>query len=115
MTDDIDDVDDADELPAAAGGFAADYPEVWAEYADLGERCAEAGPLDGETKRLVKLALAAGEGSEGAVHSHVRRALEEGVEPDALRHVAVLAIPTLGFPQAMAILTWIDDLVDESA
>ena len=73
----------------------------------------QAGPIDGETKRLVKLAVAAGSESEGAVHSHVRRALDEGVDPEALRHVALLSIPTVGFPKAMATLTWIDDLVDE--
>ncbi|MGQ3330542.1 carboxymuconolactone decarboxylase family protein [Halorubrum sp. FL23] len=106
-------IQDTDELPSTASDLAADHPDVWNEYADLGKACSEAGPIDGEEKRLVKLALAAGSESEGAVHSHVRRALEEGVEPEALRHVALLAVPTLGFPKAMAVLTWIDDLVDE--
>jgi len=62
---------------------------------------------------LVKLALAAASESEGAVHSHVRRALDEGIDPNTLRHVAILSIPTLGFPKAMATLTWIDDLAQE--
>ena len=109
-----DTVEDTDELPSTAGEVAEEYPEVWEAYAGLGEACSEAGPVDDETKRLIKLALAAGSESEGAVHSHVRRALEEGVDPETLRHVAVLAIPTLGFPKAIATLTWIDDLVDEA-
>ena len=46
-------------------------------YAALGKACSQAGPIDGRTARLVKLALAVGALSEGAVHSH-RRALEEG-------------------------------------
>jgi len=108
-----DTVEDTDELPSTAGELADKYPEIWEQYSGLGEACSDAGPIDGETKRLVKLALAAGSESEGAVHSHVRRALDEGVDPDALRHVALLSIPTLGFPKAMATLTWIDDLVDE--
>ena len=108
-----DQISDPDELPSTAGELAEDYPDVWDGYAELGKACSEAGPVDGETKRLVKLALAAGNGSEGAVHSHVRRALDEGVDPEALRHVALLSIPTLGFPQAMAVLTWIDDLAEE--
>ncbi|MBP1923762.1 alkylhydroperoxidase/carboxymuconolactone decarboxylase family protein YurZ [Halorubrum alkaliphilum] len=108
-----DQISDPGELPSTAGELAEDYPDVWDRYAELGKACSEAGPIDGETKRLVKLALAAGNGSEGAVHSHVRRALDEGVDPDALRHVALLSIPTLGFPQAVAVLTWIDDLVEE--
>ncbi len=108
-----DQVDDPEELPSTAGEFAQQYPDVWEQYSGLGKACSAAGPLDDETKRLVKLALAAGSESEGAVHSHVRRALEEGVDPDTLRHVAILSIPTLGFPKAMATLTWIDDLTDE--
>ena len=109
-----DQVEDAEELPSTAGSFAESYPGVWEEYSELGKACAEAGPVDDETKRLVKLALAVGSESEGAVHSHVRRALEEGVDPETLRHVAVLSIPTLGFPKAMAALTWIDDLADDA-
>lgn len=107
-----DEIDDPDELPASAGTLANDYPDVWDSYADLGAACSAAGPIDGETKRLVKLALAVGAQSEGAVHSHVRRGLEEGIDPETLQHVAVLGIPTLGFPQAVAARSWISDLTD---
>ena len=107
-----DNPDDPEELPAAAGRVAAEYPDTWDAYTELGKACSEAGPIDGETKRLVKLALAVGTQSEGAVHSHVRRGLDEGVDPEALRHVAILAAPTMGFPKAVAALTWIDDLAD---
>jgi alkylhydroperoxidase/carboxymuconolactone decarboxylase family protein YurZ len=103
---------DKDELPAAAGQVAQAFPEVWRAFAALGAACAEAGPVDGEALRLVKLALAMGAGSEGGVHSHCRRALEEGVPPAALKQVALLAIPTLGFPRAVAALTWIEDITD---
>ncbi len=110
----VDDVDDpSEELPATAGEFAEAYPDVWEAYSDLGEAAAGAGPIDDETKRLVKLGLAVASQSEGAVHSHVRRGLEEGIEPAALKQVAILAIPTVGFPQAMAALSWIEDLTDE--
>ena len=102
-----------DELPGAAGEVADDYPEVWAAYQRLGEACANAGPLDEGTIRLIKVALAMGAGSEGAVHSHVRRALDEGIDPESLRHVSILGITTLGFPRAMAALTWVDDILDE--
>jgi alkylhydroperoxidase/carboxymuconolactone decarboxylase family protein YurZ len=106
----VDSVDNPEELPSVASKLAEQYPDVWEEYADLGKACSEAGPLDDDTKRLVKLGLAVGAQSEGAVHSHVRRALEEGVDPEELRHVAILSIPTIGFPKAMAALTWIEDL-----
>jgi len=106
------DIGDPEELPSSAGEFASEHPDVWSAYADLGAACSAAGPLDDETKRLVKLALAVGAQSEGAVHSHVRRGLDEGVDPEALEHVAALAIPTLGFPQAIAARSWITDLTD---
>lgn len=106
------DVEDAEELPSVVSGLADEYPAVWEQYSELGKACSESGPLDGDTKRLVKLALAVGAQSEGAVHSHVRRGLEEGVDPAALQHVAVLGIPTIGFPKSMAAMTWIEDLTE---
>lgn len=99
------------EMPETPSQFARDHPAVWEAYADLGGAASAAGPLEGERKRLVKLALAIGTQSEGAVHSHVRRGLEEGLDPAAMRQVAILSIPTIGFPAAMAALSWIDDLV----
>ena len=84
---------------APAGQVAQAYPELYRAYAALGEACAQAGPIEGQTLRLVKLALAIGAGSEGGVHSHCRQALEEGVATEALKQVALLAIPTLGFPE----------------
>ena len=99
-------------LPAAAGEVAQAYPGIWRAYAALGAACAGAGPVEGEALRLVKLALAIGAASEGAVHSHCRRALEDGVPAAALKQVALLAIPTLGFPRAIAALTWVEDITD---
>lgn len=108
-----DQLTDIDELPSAPKDLAEDHPEVWEAYAALGQAGAEAGPVTGETKRLVKLGIAIGVQSEGAVHSHVRRGLDEGIAPEAMKHVAILSIPTLGFPQAVAALSWIQDLTDE--
>ena len=99
------------ELPSGAGRLADRHSKVWAAYEQLGEAVAQAGPLDAKTRRLVKLALAIGCSSEGAVHSHVRRAVSEGVKPDELRQVMLLAIPTLGLPSAVKALTWIDDII----
>jgi alkylhydroperoxidase/carboxymuconolactone decarboxylase family protein YurZ len=103
-----------DELPSGAGDLARKYPAIWQAYSGLGEACADAGPIDGKARRLVKLALAIGALSEGAVHSHVRRALNEGISKEEIKHVALLAIPTLGFPQGVRVLTWIEDITDEA-
>ena len=98
------------QLPATAGEIADRHPDLWAAYSALGEAAANAGPLTERERRLVKLALAMGVASEGGVHSHVRRADAEGIEAAALEQVALLAIPTLGFPRAAAAYTWIRDL-----
>jgi hypothetical protein len=58
----------------------------------------------------VKLALAIGAGSEGPVHSHVRRGVDEGISAAEMQYVALLAIPTLGLPNAIGGMTWIDGL-----
>ncbi len=100
-------------LPAAAGQVAESHPELYRAYAALGAACAASGPIDPAAQRLVKLALAIGAGSEGGVHSHARRGLAEGIAPAALKQVALLAIPTLGFPRAVAALTWIEDVTGE--
>ncbi len=99
-----------DELPSGASNGARVYPAVWQAYAALGKACTGAGPIDGRTARLLKLALAIGASSEGAVHSHARRALGEGISAAELKQVAILAIPTIGFPQAVKGLTWIEDI-----
>lgn len=101
-------------LPRQAGRLAREYPDLWEAYSRLGKACSEAGPLQGREARLVKLALAAGAGLEGGVHSHVRRALEEGVAPAAIRHVALLGVTTLGFPRAVAVMSWVEDILKDS-
>jgi len=102
-----------EDLPGSANDVATNHPDVWDAYSDLGAACADAGPIDDDTKRLVKLALAIGAGSEGATHSHARRARDEGIDPDALEHVAMLAIPTIGFPKAIAGKTWVEDVTED--
>jgi alkylhydroperoxidase/carboxymuconolactone decarboxylase family protein YurZ len=102
--------DGAQNLPAGAAEIARAHPDVWRAYQQLGEACAEAGPLDAKTLRLVKLAIAVGAESEGAVHSHTRRALRAGLSQEELLHVAVLAIPSLGLAKAVKARTWIEDI-----
>jgi alkylhydroperoxidase/carboxymuconolactone decarboxylase family protein YurZ len=96
-------------LPPIVEALARAHPELWEAYNRLGHAAAEAGPLDAKTERLVKLAIAVGAGREGAVHSHVRRGQGAGLTGDELRHVALLAITTIGWPAAVAALTWIED------
>jgi len=98
-------------MPRTASDLAEDHPEIWRAYAALGKATADAGPLSDRERRLVKLALAVGAGTEGAVHSHARRARADGIADAAIRQVALLAIGPLGLPAASAARTWIDDML----
>ena len=98
------------ELPGTAGQVARERPELWRAFQALGAEVGKAGPLSEREQRLVNLALAIGGDSEGATHSHARRALAEGLTEGDLDHVAFLAITTLGWPQAVRGLTWVRDV-----
>jgi alkylhydroperoxidase/carboxymuconolactone decarboxylase family protein YurZ len=97
-------------LPDAALHMAREHSEVWEAFQNLGEKASRAGPLDGRTRRLIHLAVAIAVGSEGATHSHARRAGSEGIKPEELEHVAMLAITAVGWSQAMRGLTWVRDV-----
>jgi 4-carboxymuconolactone decarboxylase len=99
------------QLPQPFQRFRRDHPGVARAYEAFGEACAEAGPLDSKTRELVKLGMAIGGRLEGAVHSHVRRALDAGAAPEEVRHVVTLAAPTLGFPTTVAAQTWVEDVL----
>ncbi|RME47409.1 MAG: carboxymuconolactone decarboxylase family protein [Caldilineae bacterium] len=99
------------QLPKPYREFQDHFPEVWQAYDRLGATVHGAGPLDERSRALVKLAMAIGAQQEGAVHAHVRKALEAGLSAAEIRHVALLTIPTLGFPATMAALTWVEDVL----
>jgi 4-carboxymuconolactone decarboxylase len=102
-------------LPAAHQRFQERYPDIWKAYDQLGAAVHHAGPLGEKTRELVKLGIAIGNQSEGAVHSHTHKALDEGAAPDEIRQVVLLSIPTIGLPNMMAALTWVDDILEEKA
>jgi alkylhydroperoxidase/carboxymuconolactone decarboxylase family protein YurZ len=103
----------AEKLPEIIEGIRAEHHEVWDAYTALGDAAAAAGPLDKRSQRLVKLALAIGAREEGAVHSHARRALRQGLSREELLHVAYLGITTLGWPHATAGRSWILDVLEQ--
>ncbi|MFQ5600451.1 MAG: carboxymuconolactone decarboxylase family protein [Candidatus Krumholzibacteriia bacterium] len=103
----------SEKLPNVIEGIRAERPEVWDSYTALGDATAAAGPLDDRTRRLVKLALALGAREQGAVHSHARRGLRQGITREEMLHVAFLGVTTLGWPHATAGRSWILDVVDK--
>ena len=98
--------------PESYSRFQENYAEVWRAYDGLGAAVHAAGPLDEKQRAMVKLGLAIGSQHEGAVHAHVRKALEAGLSPDEIRHAVLLSVTTLGFPAMMAALTWAEDVLE---
>ena len=101
-------------LPETASTIAQEHTALWRAFQQLGKEASHAGPLDGRTARLVHLAFAIAADSEGATHSHVRRALAEGIGAEELDHVALLAVTTMGWPKAMKGLSWVRDVTQAS-
>lgn len=88
------------------------YPEIMSAMNDLGTTIRSSGPLDEKTTHLIQLAAAAANNSEGAVHSHARRAFEAGATSAEIYHTILLLIPTCGFPRAMAAVSWCRDIIE---
>jgi len=101
----------SEHIPPVYAAYRDRFAEVAAATDALGAATAAAGPLDDREQRLIKLGIAIGALAEGAVRSNVRKALDLGIDPAELHHVAMLAITTAGFPTAMAGLQWIDDVI----
>ena len=99
-----------DNKPGFYVNLTKHHPEFIAAVEALGHAVRGSGPLDSKALHLVQLAAAAAIRSEGAVHSHVRRALEEGVTPDEIRHAVIALTSTIGFPNVTASLSWCEDV-----
>ena len=87
------------------------HPEFIAAVENLGITVKKEGPIDAKTANLIQLAVAAASQSEGSVHSHTRRSLEAGATKEEIYHAIILLTSTIGFPRAMAALSWADDVI----
>lgn len=101
------------ELPRPFRRFLSRYPAVEKAHMELSLAVNREGPLDARSRRLVRLGIAIGQQSPGAVTSQVRRALEDGIPPEEVRHAALLALPTLGFPPMIAALDWVEAALEQ--
>lgn len=105
----------ADEyLPPAYHALRDRYPAVLQAWDHLAEATHGAGPLSARDAHLVQLGIAIGAQSPGGVRSHARRALAEGLAPEALLQAAVLAFTTAGITTASAAFGWINEVLEES-
>jgi 4-carboxymuconolactone decarboxylase len=103
--------DMTDYLPEIYAEFQERFPDVAEAQGTLAQVIRARTPFDDRTDRLIKLALAVGAQSQGAVRSNVRKALGHGVTVEELRALALQAITTCGFPTAVAALQWIDEVL----
>lgn len=102
-----------EKLPSRYLKFFEQFPSVGKSYRNLSDSVVEAGPLDKKSQALVKLGIAIGAKMEGAVHSHARKCLAAGATAAEIRHAALQATTTIGFPSMMAALSWIDDVLGD--
>jgi len=96
--------------PRAHEAFVTRFPELGRAW-DLARKAGQGGPIDEKAVHLVKLGVAFGALREGAVHSSVRKALAAGVSADEIHQVIALCATTIGFPAAVAVYTWVVDLL----
>jgi AhpD family alkylhydroperoxidase len=101
-------------IPKNHRSIARQYPRFMAALDALGVAAASAGPLTEKTRNLVQIGAAAAIRSEGAVHSHTRRALAAGATPEEVQHAVIAATSTIGFPNAMAALSWVSDVTGKA-
>ena len=91
-----------------------EHPAFFDAWDAVGNAVRAAGPIDKKTAHLVQLAASAAIRSEGAVHSHVRRALEAGATPGEICQALMLTAPTIGFPNVIAALSWAEDVLTQT-
>lgn len=107
------DIPEEGELPPHYVSIRKRFTEYGKVLGELGQVVKESGPLDNKTSELIQLAAAATLRSEGAVHSHARRALELGASADEVYHALILLTSTIGFPNVAAAISWVDDLFED--
>jgi 4-carboxymuconolactone decarboxylase len=103
------------DYPEHYNWITSKFGKVITAHQELGRILHDAGPLNEKTGHLVQLAAAAAVRSEGAVHSHVKRALAAGASPEEIYHTLVLLTSTIGFPTMAAALSWASDLIEPGA
>lgn len=101
------------ELPSKFQLVSQKHQQLAKAVEELGKAAKQAGPIDEKSAQLIQLAAAASIRSEGAVHSHVRRALDAGANRQEIHHAILLLTSTIGFPTVVAATSWVDDVIGD--
>ena len=102
------------EYPKNYTWLMSEFKQVLETHQEFGKQLHAAGPIDDKTAQLVQLAGAAACHSEGAVHSHTKRALKAGAGKEEIYHAILLLASTIGFPRMAAALSWARETVEKS-
>jgi len=103
----------AEEFPKHYVSIRDRYQEYSSILGDLGKAVRESGPIEHKNAHLIQLAASAAIRSEGAVHSHTKRAIEAGASPEEVYQALLLVTSIIGFPNVAAAISWADDVIEE--
>jgi alkylhydroperoxidase/carboxymuconolactone decarboxylase family protein YurZ len=93
--------------------FKDEFPQVYARHEALGKEVHEsAGPLDENSRWLIKIAISAACNHKRALATHIRKAKAAGIADEEIKHALLLLIPTVGFPAFMKAYSVLDNTVD---
>jgi 4-carboxymuconolactone decarboxylase len=104
--------DNSPKPPKFYTSFMEKYPDVGRKYEELGDAIHHLGPLSERDRALVKLAISGSHLFHSAFKAHIRKAMASGVTREEIEHVALLMLPTVGFPTMMAALGIIEDQIE---
>ncbi len=66
-------------------------------------------------QNLIKLGIAIGADSRGAVMSATRKALEADATPEEIVHTVLLSLTTTGFPNMMAAMSLVNEVLGSTS
>ena len=98
-------------VPELYSRFQKRFPKIQEAYHELSKQIYEYGPLEEKIGHLIKLGVSVALNSEGAVRSHVRRALHEGATSEEIIQAVLFAFTTCGFPYTAAALRWVEEVL----
>lgn len=99
--------------PRQYESLVQNYPGFMSALEELAEQARRSGPLEAKTLHLIQLGAAAAIGSETAVVSHARRAVQAGATPAEVAQALLILATTIGFPAVAAGLKWSQKYLEE--
>lgn len=100
-------------LPRHYKSLRKKFPDYFAALENLGREAKATGSLDEKTIELLGLVAAAATRSEGALHSHARRAVQAGASREDLYQALLSVTSTIGFPAVAASISWLEDVIKQ--